>query len=377
MPIEIVPYTRELEPRVREFNQRMRDGGTSWGWYERCVDDWLPERGGHKVWREHYVALEDGRDVRGAYALKPQEWRVRGEARLVTDWQGPVSEGLLSLRYASLGLRMIRDMQKRQPLLYSWGHGGEEAKMLNMLRSMKWQTHATPFCLRVCHPFPFLRESRYLRRTPNAERALDALAWSGAGWLGLHALHAALGFRATVRGRRPRAPRFEVVDRFGDWADALWERCRDAYAAIGLRDADTLNALLPQAGWPAAIRLRVYRGGETIGWAAVMDNALAGDPRFGSMRVGSLVDCLALPEDAPLVVAAADRFLRARGVHMIGSNQAHPRWIEAFEANGYVILPKRRYFAMSPDLFRALAPFEQVSQGLHLTNLDGHGPHGF
>jgi len=32
---------------------------------------------------------------------------------------------------------------------------------------------------------------------------------------------------------------------------------------------------------------------------------------------------------------------------------------------------------MSPALYSALSPFEQVSRGLHLTNLDGHGPHGF
>lgn len=377
MGIEIVPYGSEHVPMVCDFNRRMREGGTRWGWYERPVDEWLPPREGETVWREHYLALEDGEQVRGAFALKPQDWRVLGQRRTVTDWQGPVSEGLLSRKYASLGLRMIRDMLKRQPLLYSWGHGGEEAKMLQLLRSMKWETHATPFCLRVCRPFPFLRESRYLRRSAGVERALDALAFSGLGWLALKALFAGLALRSAVAGSRPSVPRYEVVESFGDWADVLWERCAGAYDVLGVRDARTLNALLPARGWPAAIRLRVFRGSETIGWAAVMDNVLDGDARFGSMRVGSLIDCLALPDDADSVVAAADHFLRMRGVDMIGSNQAHPAWVDAFAASGYLILPKRRYFAMSPALYSQLSPFEQVSRGLHLTNLDGHGPHGF
>lgn len=377
MGIEIVPYGNELVPMVCEFNRRMSEGGTSWGWYERAVDEWLPPRAGATVWRDHYLAVEDGEHVRGAYALKPQAWWVKGERLTVTDWQGPVSEGLLSRKYASLGLRMIRDMLKHQPLLYSWGHGGEEAKMLQLLRSMKWESHATPFCLRVCRPFPFLRESRYLRGTNANRRALDALAYSGLGWLGLKALFAGLALRSAVSGARPAVPRFEVVESFGGWADALWERCAGAYEALGVRDAQTMNALLPATGWPPAIRLRVYRGSETIGWAAVMDHALEGDVRFGSMRVGSLIDCLALPEDAADVVAAADRFLRARGVDMIGANQAHPAWVAAFEANGYLVLPKRRYFVMSPALYAALQPFDRVSRGLHLTNLDGHGPHGF
>jgi solute carrier family 35 protein len=67
--------------------------------------------------------------VRGGYALKPQEWWVRGRTHIVTDWQGPFSEGAVSNRYGALGLRMLRDMVSKRPLLYSWGHGGEDAAL--------------------------------------------------------------------------------------------------------------------------------------------------------------------------------------------------------------------------------------------------------
>jgi hypothetical protein len=373
MGIEVVPYTPDRVDAVLAFNKRMADGNTGWGWYEHSEDEWLPKRPGVEVWREHYVAVEDGTDVRGAYALKPQPWFINGEQVLVTDWQGPVSEGLLSRKYNTLGLRLLREMLKRYPLLYSWGHGGDEASMLQMLKSLKWQIHPTPFCLRVVKPFRFLRKNRYLRGTPNRRLGLDALAMTGLGWIGLKLMHAAL----SLKGLATRRAEAEHVEDFGSWADALWEKCRGDYKVIGLRDATTMNALLPREGWPHCFRLRVRRGAEDLGWVVVMDNQLSDDARFGELRVGSVVDCLAAPDDAAAVIGAANRFLVDRGVDMIASNQAHPIWAEAFAKNGYVVLPGRRYFAASPELQKVLAPFDENQTGLHLTNLDGHGPHGF
>ena len=75
------------------------------------------------------------------------------------------------------------------------------------------------------------------------------------------------------------------------------------------------------------------------------------------------------------VVAAAIRFLASRGVDIVCSNQSHPAWVDAFAANGHVILTGRRLVAASPALREAMEPFEETREGLHLTNLDGHGPH--
>jgi hypothetical protein len=373
MTIEVVPYTEDRVPAVIAFNRRMREGGTRWGWYERCQDEWLPPRPGQRAWREHFVAVEDGSTVRGAYALKPQEWYIRGRPIVVSDWQGPVSEGVLSRKYNTLGLRLLRDMLKRRPLLYSWGQGGDEKRMLEMLRSLHWRLVGTPFCLRVLRPQRFLRRNRYLRQSARDRILLDALAVSGTGWLGLKLLDALLSLRARGSG----GAEAQVVERFGPWADELWQRCAGRYTVIGVRDQATLNALMPPGGWPPAIRLRVQRGGRDVGWAAVMDNQLEDDARFGDLRVGTVIDCLALPEDARDVIAAASRFLAARGVDILCSNQSHPAWVEAFARSGYVILKDRRYFVVSPELQKAMEPLEETRQGLHLTNLDGHGPHGF
>ena len=136
-----------------------------------------------------------------------------------------------------------------------------------------------------------------------------------------------------------------------------------------------MNLLAPATGWPPVTRLRVERAGKVLGWALVMDTRMRGDARFGDLRVGSIVDCFADPADAGDVVSAATAYLRRREVDVIVSNQSHPGWIGGFAENGYLVLPQRRLFVASPELQRMLEPFADTARGLHLTNMDGHGPH--
>lgn len=371
MAIRIVPHGAERTAGVEAFNARMLAAGSKWGFYTNPVPDWIPkQQPGQTVWREFHLAVDDDETVRGGYGLKPQDWLIRGETHVVTDWQGPVSEGAISPTYGALGLRLVRDMLKKRPLLYSWGHGGDDQPIVQMIEKMGWLLHGTPFCLRVLRPRRFLRLNALLRGTARRRLALDALAFSGAGSIGLRVLHTAIRLRSP---RRFRAKAEEFAT-FGPWADTLWDACKDKYTAIAFRDAASMNTLLPSGAWPPVIRLRVQRDGVTLGWAIVMDTQMKDDARFGTLRVGSIVDCLADPEAAGEVVAAASRFLRKRGVDILVSNQAHPAWAEGFAQNGYVVLPNRRLFAASPALKAAMEPFAETARGLHLTNMDGHGP---
>ncbi len=369
MTIQVVPYTAEWVDAVHAFNERMR--GTGWGWYTSPSDPWLPEREGRRTWREHWLAVEDEAAVRGGYGLRPQEWWIRGARELVTDWQGPVTEGLINRRYSALGIRLLREMLRQYPLLYSWGHGGLEQPMLQMLEKLGWLLHPTPFCVRILHPFRFLRHNSYRRGTLARRLALALAAMTGAGSLAAPALHAGLGvFRS--RAERASAREFE---RFEAWADELFERSLPRYAAMATRDAATMNTLLVPGRWPSGVRLRIERDGGTLGWVVVMDTLMQDDSRFGSLRVGSIVDALAEPADAEAVVGAAYRYLRSRRVDLVVSNQAHPAWVAGFAAHGFLQLQGRRTFAASPALRAALEPFAETSRGLHLTNMDGHGPH--
>ena len=375
MAIRIVPHLNEHEAQVEAFNQRIRAGGRDEGFYVRPDLEWIPPTPGARAWREFYVAIDDEQAVRGAFALKPQDWLIKGELKTVTDWQGPVSEGIVDPRFGAVGLRMLRHMVKARPLLYSQGHGGDDGAVVQLLKEMGWPLHPMPFCFLVVRPRAFLRKNRFLRKDPRKAMALDALAFSGLGSLGLRALHLALRTRAGhPLGLRPR---YAVEPSFGPWADEVWEQNRGRYTALAVRDAEMMNRLCPPGGWPAGERLRVERDGKTIGWAFVLHQRMKDEPRFGNMHVGNVTDMFAAPEDAPLVVAAAVDHLRKKSVEFIYSNVSHPGWAKGFEANGFVVLPAKRLFAMAPPLKEALEPLAETTQGLHLTNLDGHGPQDF
>jgi len=374
MSIKIVPHSIELEEAVFAFNQRMQDGGSGWGFYSRPDLNWLPKVEGAKTWREFYLALEDDTHVRGGFALKPQLWLVDGQAQWVCDWQGPFSEGAINPRYATLGLRFIRDMLKRYPLLFSNGHGGSDEPMLKLLRTLGWTLHGTPFCLYVARPFRFLRHNRYLRVSAAKRLAMDVLAYSGAGPIGIRALQ--LAQRVRHGARRSHATAVSV-DRFDSWTDDLWDRNKSEYSCLAVRDSQMMNALIPAHGYQNAIRLRVDRDGKPIGWAIVHHKVMQNDGRFGTLHVGLISDCFSSVTDAADVINAAHEFLVNRNVDLIYSNQSHPAWVDAFRKSGYVVLEDRRFFACSPQMSQLIGPLETKAAGLHLTNMDGHGPHGF
>jgi len=374
MPVKLVPHSIDMKDAVNNFNARMRAGGSPWGFYEDPNPDWIPKRDGAATWREYHLAVEDGEHVRGGYALKPQQWLIHGETEWVTDWQGPFTEALIDARYSALALRIIRDMLKKHPLLFSLGHGGSDEPIVQLLQKLKWTLHGTSACLRILKPYRFLRHNAYLRQSPRNARMLDLLAFTGTGALGIAALQTAL--RLWRRPQRFRA-RAEVVETFGDWADELWERNKGFYSCIAVRDKRMMNTLLPATGWPGGTRLKIYRDDELIGWSVVHNKKMNNDSRFGNLRVGLLSDCFGAPHDAAEIVSATHDFLSAQNVDLVFSNQSHPEWVRGFRNNGYVTLANRRVFAISPPFREKLAPFSKTIASLHLTNMDGHGPHGF
>jgi len=377
MATKIVPHAEEMKDRVEAFNAKMRDAGSKWGFYVDPVPMWIPKVSEDQlVHREYWLATKNGEEVIGGYGLKPQRWFIKGKPCTVTDWQGPISLGAIDPKYAALGLRMVRDMLKKHPLLYSWGHGGSDQPIVQMLTKMGWLMHDTPFLFRVCQPDNFLRKNAYLREDPKKAIAQDALAMTGLGRIGFKALHAALRLKSLKRF----SAKVTKVATFGPWVDDLWERAKGRYDAVALRNAQMMNELLPveqlHGDWPQPSRLRITRDGKDIGFAAVIDKQLQGDSRFGDMRIGMIVDSFGLPEDAGEIVFAAFEFLRKEGVDMVMANQSHPGWVAGFEDAGFFKIDDRRIFCASPAFQEALEPFDQSRRGLFLSNLDGHGPMG-
>jgi hypothetical protein len=332
MSLQILPYAQPAVPAVREFNQRLLAGGA-------LADQQFPETPdpGWMPGMELFLAVEDSL-VRGGYILRRQTFSVAGATLQAAHYRLPLSEGIINRSYAMLGLRMVRDALSREPRLYALGMGGWDKPLPQMLKRLGWTMCTVPFHFKVVHPGRFLRHIRALRTSQLRRTALDAAAFTGAGWLGMKAL-----------GLTRRLPSclFELAPRFAPWADEVWERSRPAYALVAQRDAATLDRLYPPSD-PHFLRVRAAGG-----WAVLLDTQMQDHKQFGDMRVGAIVDCLAPPESATAIMRAAASLLEQRGVDLIVSNQLHSAWSRALRESAFRAGPSNYLLALSPALAEA------------------------
>jgi hypothetical protein len=368
LPIVIQSYRPEHERGVKEFNERLRTGGAGEDlvFYERAEPRWLPRTNNSVLYNEFFLALDAG-IVRGAYAFKQQNFSFAdGSIRTVGYYHHPVSEGVVNKAQAIVGGLLLRDAMQRSPLLYCLGMGGYERPLPKMLLRLGWSHYLVPFYFRVVHPARFLREMQALRTSPIRRFVMNFGAYSGAAWAASKLFHLFNRFWAP----RNAVCQVDIVDEFGPWADVVWQRSKTAYAMSAVRDSITLRTLYP-ASDRHFTRLRVRRNGIDIGWAVVGEKRR--DPKYGCMRVGSIVDCGAPPEDTLPIIRAATEALERAGVDLIVSNQSHENWCSAFEATGFLRGQSNFIFAASKKLAELLQPLEETRSRIHFTRADGDG----
>jgi hypothetical protein len=368
MALSIVPYAPHHVQAVKAFNQRLRAGGADKDlvFYEDCTPKFLPKRNGSNIYNEFFVAVEEGA-VRAGYALKHQPFFFEdGEERSVGYYHHPLSEGVISKAYSTSGVLLLRDALARQPLLYCLGMEGYDKPLPKMLKLLGWSDCLVPFYFRVAHPGAFLRHVEAARHGRGKPFLMDLAASSGMGWL---------AFKGAQWWKQRRAPQsrphvVEEVAEFGEWADPLWQHAKNQHAMTAVRDSETLRVLYP-ATQTHLTRIRLTSGGNAIGWAVVGERRK--NAKFGDLRVGSIIDCFAAPEDAVAVVRAAASVLDRRGMDLVTSSQSHEVWRRAFLSAGFFEGPSTFIFAASPKLSQLLAPFDQKKQRIHFTRADGDG----
>ncbi len=368
MPIVIQPYREEHQPAVQEFNRRLQSGGAELDliFFRFAQPRWLPPAEGAKLYQRYFVALENG-VVRGGYALKQQDFFFAdGITRTVAYYHHPLSEGIVNKSYAAVGSMLLKDAMNRSPLLYCLGMGGYDRPLPKMLARLGWAHFLVPFYFHVARPNRFFKEMQALHTSPSRRLLLNLAAFTGTGWAGVK----------TIQGlRKLRAPKLtpftvEKIEDFSDWVDPLWEQAKNHYAMTAVRDCQTLRTLYP-ASDTHFTRLRVRRSGRDIGWAVVGERRK--DEKYGAMRVGSIVDCWASPDDALPVMQAASAALVDNGVDLIVSNQSHRLWARALEHAGFLHSPSNFIFAAGKKLSALLQPFAETQSRIHFTRADGDG----
>lgn len=358
--MRIQPYTKDLEPAVKSFNERLRAGGQGyWSLPESHVPK-LPKLQNRNLYEELFVMV-DGTEVRGGYLLTHKHFMLQGKTMSVCC--GPqisLSEGLLNRRYGMIGAVQTRDALERHPIIYALGIGGMSKPFARLLAAMRCTLFAVPFYFRVVSVSKLLANLVYLRSRTGA-KALDFLRYSGLGSIGIRA--------AQVRLPRPVRVDCHVVAEFGPWADAIWEKCNGDYHFVAGRDAETLNLRYPHDA--RFLRLRVSRAGEDLGWAVMLDMQMSEHRYFGNMRIGIIVDCLASPKNAYQVVSSATRLLEDRGADLIVTNQLNSAWCKAFFSAGFLKGPSNFILALSPLLADNLRPVNVTKNAIHMTRGDG------
>lgn len=364
MALKISPSSASLAAAVRDFNLRMEQGGSKWKFYEGDVPEWLPPEEEATVWREYFVLVdEDAGLVRGGYALKHEQFMLKGRQVQLGWLQGPVAESAVDKSLRGLGKIMVNDAIAKYPMQISWGANSISAPSAG----------DAPMLLRVVQKRRFLCRAPVVRRRPPLARLADLSAATGVGPLAL-----ALG-QSLVRLRGGRVRRFQVSEeaQFGTWADDVWDKARDAYDLIAMRDSRTLNRVMPFGLWPHAIPVKVSVEGEVVGWAAIRDRELTDDPLFGNLRAGSVIDALAVPGFEATVAAAATQTLERRGVDLIGACFLSPDWIKGFCSAGYFVIPDRRNIGFSSELSEVGGGVANLLSKTHLALIDSDGPRLF
>jgi hypothetical protein len=369
MGLEIVDYTKERESAVSDFNNRLMRAGISYRFPERCVSEWLPKKNREEIYQEYFLVME-GSVVRGGYILKHQVFIINNNKEVcIADYQLPLSEGIINKAYNLVGIQLLTDALKRQSLLFAYGIGSYNEPLARMLKIRGWKMFLVPFFFWINNPINFFKNINYLRKKKWQIIILDFLTVSGLGYIFTRGLQALL----TKEKLSKKNIFYEIVEDFSLWADELWEKCKRRYFFIGERDSYVLNKLYPKKD-KRFIRLKVLYKSNIVGWAVVLDTQMQTNKYFGAMRVGSIVDCLSLPEDAEKVIFCAKNFLKKREVDIIVSNQAHKQWCRALRKAGFFRGPSNCIFAASKQLSRLLYPLHVNKEKFHLNRGDGDGP---
>ena len=135
------------------------------------------------IHERNFILTENKTTVRAGYTLKCQWFKVNNALLQIGYYYRPVSAGLFNKKYNICGVLLANDAQKRYPNIFSLGMGGISEALPKLLKGLNWNLQKVPFFFKVCHPLPFLKNIRHLKRTKLKSIIVMLVANSGLGWL--------------------------------------------------------------------------------------------------------------------------------------------------------------------------------------------------
>lgn len=245
------------------------------------------------------------------------------------------------------------------------GHGvlgtpGADSKVFKLYKALRFDFWGTvPFFFLILNGDKVLRELAIFKR-----KQLLALAARSASHLYLPGK--LLEFRHRRRQLPERGCNVTEWDVFPEEAEALWQTLYSQYGLIFDRSVAYLNWRFHS---PRYERLGVHVQKKLIGWAVCKTTDKKEDKHFGSLRLGTVVDLLADPNNTAellQVFSAAVERLRDNGADLIIANLSHRPLSAAARKLGFIQGPSNFHF-----ITRNL-PLVSMSE-CHLTRGDSDG----
>ena len=317
------------------------------------------------IFEHRFILTENNNIIRAGYNLKYQWFKVNNELIQLGYYYNPVTAGLFNKKYNVCGILLLNDAVKKKTDLFSLGMGGYSEPLPKLLKGMGWDLKKVPFFFKIIHPYIFLKNIRYLRNTKLKLIFIEILTISGLGWLGIKfisLLHYILNF--SKKKKELDIIEIKTVDKS---FDNLWEEVKDLNSFIAVRNNKYLNELYSSDRF---IKLKFSHNNKVVGWSISLCTKLNEHKQFGSMKLGSIVDCLCLKNYEIEIINKTTEALKKKGSNLIVSNQSHISWQNAFKKNIFIRGVSNFIFASSKSLNNKI----KNKKFIHITRGDGDGP---
>ena len=165
--------------------------------------------------------------------------------------------------------------------------------------------------------------------------------------------------------------------RFDESYDELWRAVHGRFGACPARDQRYLRQRYGEQ--PERYRVLGCReGSRLLGYCIVKIRQFSGDSRMGSMKVGTIVDCLFDPTSPPVLqslLGAAVRLFEQEDVHAVLCTASHAAVRRVLRTNGFLTIPGNLNFALHN---RTALPIQDVPlDSWHLMRGDSDADQNF
>ena len=362
MALQFVPLAEKYIDAARAFNKRMREARAATSFLLPEETSEPPESAESSIQRQQLIALDDG-EVRGGVIEVEQPGWLNGHTVRALNYQSPLSEGIIDRKSALIAAQMVKFMERRAEAVFIVGMGSADNRLPRLLKAAGWSLRGVPFLFRVHNKRAFLNQLPILHSSSVRHLVTRTASATGIGALALKLLQ---WRRTNPNGSIHRE------SCWGSWADEIWKGFREQCSFAVERDRKTLESLYPPSDSRLHILL-VRHKGEPAGWAVCMEVQTKNSPYFGSLRVGAILDCAALPGTVSDTAVLADRYMAGRNMDLVFVNHSHAAWVRAFRLAGFLSGPSNYQIGMSKALAQAVRIQPGGDESVHVTRGDGDG----